>query len=333
MSLTTHLNNPSSPVGQFIRERFPQTFNITKMTNSQLRSSDTIFPASHPWPYDKIGIAIDYRIRYSFAITPSQQLVAWAGLGELAFKPLENEDDIVIPWEDIPQGLLIPASDGLDFFAGAAQGPYRWEIIETFFNRLDEMLVTIQPVGRRLTMDEERIMARYCFILALFEEVYRSNRYKDGPLFVPSPKQSIDELLAIPEDAWIDDLSKLSLRFYDTCHQLLSRPFVLNPTFLGSRDVGGADADLIVDSCLIEIKTSKLTKIDPDWLRQLAGYLLLDYNEEHHIQSLGIYMARQGLLFRWSVDEFLATLTGKSEVSLSQLRQEFRQLFLSKRVR
>jgi len=90
---------------------------------------------------------------------------------------------------------------------------------------------------------------------------------------------------------------------------------------------------LIVDSCLIEIKTSKLTKIDPDWLRQLAGYLLLDYNEEHHIQSLGIYMARQGLLFRWSVDEFLATLTGKSEVSLSQLRQEFRQLFLSKRVR
>jgi len=113
----------------------------------------------------------------------------------------------------------------------------------------------------------------------------------------------------------------------------LSLPFVLNPTFSGSNDVGGADADLIVDRCLIEIKTSKLAKIEPSWLRQLVGYLLLDYTDEHHIQSLGIYMARQGLLFSWTVDEFLYILTGNTEVSLSQLRQEFRQLFLSKQVR
>ncbi len=251
------------------------------------------------------------------------------------FKPWENEEDIVIPWEDLPQGLLVPVSrvPGHDVLAGTTQGAYRWEIIETFFDRLDDMLVTIRPVGRRLTLEEERVIVRYCFILALFEEVYRSDRYKDGPLFVPSTKQNIDELLAIPEDDWIDDLSQLSLRFYDTYHDLLSRPFILNPTFSGSRDVGGADADLIVDGCLLEIKTSKLAKIDPGWLRQLAGYLLLDYTDEHHIQSLGIYMVRQGLLFSWPVDEFLSILTGNSGTSLSQLRQEFRQLFLSKRVR
>lgn len=331
MSLTSHLNTLSSPIGQFIRERFSQTTSITKVTNPQLRNSETILPVAHPWPYDKIGSAIDYRIRYSFAITPRQQFVAWAGVCKLAFKPWESEEDIAIPWEDLPQGLRIPVSrmPGHDVFADIAQGAYRWEILETFFDRLDDMLVTIRPIGRRLTLEEERIIARYCFILALFEEVYRSDRYKDGPLFVPSVKQSIDELLAIPEDAWIDDLSQLSLRFYDTCHDLLSRAFVLNPTFSGSRDVGGADADLIIDGCLLEIKTSKQAKIESSWLRQLAGYLLLDYNDEYHIQSLGIYMARQGLLFSWPVDEFLSILTGNSDVSLPQLRQDFRQLLLN----
>ena len=306
MSLTSHLNTLSSPVGQFIKERFSHTAIITKDTNLKLRNSVTLLPATHPWPYDKIGGAIDYRIRYSFDVTPSKQLTAWTGAHMLPFQ-----------FED----------------GGLVEGPYSLELIETFFTSLDDMVETIRPVGRRLTMNEERIMARYCFILALFEEVYRSDRYKDGPLLVPSPRQSIDELLAMPEDAWIDDLSQLSLLFYDRYHDLLSLPFVLNPTFSGSNDVGGADADLIVDRCLIEIKTSKLAKIEPSWLRQLVGYLLLDYTDEHHIQSLGIYMARQGLLFSWTVDEFLYILTGNTEVSLSQLRQEFRQLFLSKQVR
>jgi hypothetical protein len=306
MSLTSHLNSLTSPVGQFIKERFSQTAIITKETNSKLRNSVTLLPAAHPWPYDKIGGAIDYRIRYSFDVTPGKQLAAWTGAHML---PFQLED------------------------GGLVEGPYSLELVEAFFTRLDDIVENIRPVGRRLLVDEERTMARYCFILALFEEVYRSDRYKDGPLLVPYPKQSIDELLTIPEDAWIDDLSQLSFLFYDRCHDLLSRPFILNPTFSGSRDVGGADADLIVDRCLIEIKTSKLSKIDPGWLRQLAGYLLLDYNDEHHIQSLGIYMARQGLLFSWPLDEFLNILTGNIDVSLSQLRQDFRQLFLSKRVR
>lgn len=94
--------------------------------------------------------------------------------------------------------------------------------------------------------------------------------------------------------------------------------------FQGSKDVGNADADLIVDGCLIDIKASICPKIEAGYLRQLAGYLLLDYDDMLHINSVGIYMARQRLLLKWDVPEFIRQLTGEDEVMLSSLRQEFR---------
>ena len=50
---------------------------------------------------------------------------------------------------------------------------------------------------------------------------------------------------------------------------------VFNPWFgEGSKKVGGADADFIVDTCLIELKTTKeMTKV-LGHVRQLVGYAL-----------------------------------------------------------
>ena len=180
-------------------------------------------------------------------------------------------------------------------------------------------------------MEEERVLARYCFVLALFEQIFRSGCHLEGSLMVPAPKKSVEELLAIPEDAWVDDISTLSWLFYDKCSHLLSQASILNPTFVGSGDVGGADADLIVNGCLFDIKTTKQAKVDPNWLRQLVGYLLLDYDDKYHIDSVGIYMARQGEVFTWSIADFLCQLTGDSATSLTQHRQEFRTLLQSKR--
>ncbi|HVB20409.1 MAG TPA: hypothetical protein VNG51_00500 [Ktedonobacteraceae bacterium] len=62
MSLTSHIRNANqSPIGQFLRQRFPQTALITKATNAQLRTSKALLPPIHPWPYDKIGLAIENR--------------------------------------------------------------------------------------------------------------------------------------------------------------------------------------------------------------------------------------------------------------------------------
>jgi hypothetical protein len=332
MSLTSHLRDPKSPIGQFITQRFPQTSSITTVTNKRLRDLRTVNPGFPSWVYSHLGMAIDYRIRYSFAITPRRHLTAWLGAPGLAVKPWESDDDIPFDWDEVPKGIGIPMPSGSNGLAvEIAQGPYSLKLIISFFDSLDATLQAIQPIGRRLEPVEEGILARYCFVLGLFEEIFRSDRYLDGPLLVPAPRKSVDELLAIPDDAWVDDLRALSYLFYDKYSYLLSLPFILNPTFMGSGDVGGADADLIVNGCLIDIKTTIGPKIDAKHLRQLVGYVLLDYDDARHIDSVGIYMARQGELFTWPLTDFLCQLTGDSTTSVIQLRQEFRSLFKSKR--
>ncbi len=330
MSLTSHLRDPNSPIGQFINQRFSQTSSITKVTNKRLRDLSTINPGFPSWVYSHLGMAIDYRIRYSFHISKPQGLVAWSGIWQLALKPLESDDDISVSFDDIPDGTPIPIGHdqtGRVVIVELAEGIYPPKLIEAFFGSLDTTLKAIQPVGRRLELEEERVMARYCFVLGLFEEVYRSSRYLESPLMLPAPRKSVDELLAIPEDAWVEDLCALSRLFYDNYSHLLSQPFNLNPTFAGSNDVGGADADFIVNGCLIDIKTTTGQKVEAKYLRQLVGYLLLDYDDALHIESVGIYMTRQGELFTWPIADFLCQLTGDSTASVTQLRQEFRTLF------
>jgi hypothetical protein len=204
-------------------------------------------------------------------------------------------------------------------------GVFPYDVAESFFESLDETLHTFQPVGRRLEPAEEQILARYCYVLSLFEEAYRnlSNAYQYSPLLIPNPKESVEELLALPQDAWIDDLCAMSWLFYDHYQHLLSLPSVLNPIFKGNGAVSGSDADLIVDGCLIEIKTSIHPQIKANTLWQLAGYILLDSHDTYQICSVGTYLPRQGELFQWSLDDFLHRLTGDEIVSLAQLRREF----------
>lgn len=301
MSLTSHLDNPSqSPIGRFFQERFAFTARLTKDANRQLRETQLAVPVNHPWPYSQIGMALDYRIRYSFAITPHRELVAWQGA----------------------QFLLHAVAPGELFYSLA--------VIEAFFEGLQATLEQVQPVGRLLDKEAEQLLARYCFLLGLLEEPFRSGRYRESLLMIPAPRQHLDDLLAIPQQIWIDDLCGLSRLFYNTHAHLLSRPHLLNPIFAGSTDVGGADADIIIDGCLIDIKTTKQSKVDAGWIRQLAGYLLLDYHNEYHLHSLGLYLARHGVLLSWPVEHFVQTLTGDPSISVAALRQEFQE-FIGKK--
>ncbi len=87
----------------------------------------------------------------------------------------------------------------------------------------------------------------------------------------------------------------------------------LNPRFgMGSRLVGGADADLCVDGTLIDIKTTKSTAMGVQYIRQLVGYAVLA--EEYGIQGTGpveiervaIYFSRAGALLSWPLDEIIS---------------------------
>lgn len=99
---------------------------------------------------------------------------------------------------------------------------------------------------------------------------------------------------------------------------------LLNPTFgEGSALVGGADADMIIDDTLIDIKTVKKAELKREYFRQLFGYYILSYidksnrSEDVEINRLGIYFSRHAYLLTISIDEILKNR------SMSQIVDEF----------
>src|SRR5258707_4122240 len=105
MSLTSHLRDSNSPIGQFIRQRFSQSPRITRIANPQLRGARTINPGFASSIYGHLGMAIDYRIRYYFALTPKEHLVAWYGTPKIVLKPWDNANDSTVNSRAVPTGM------------------------------------------------------------------------------------------------------------------------------------------------------------------------------------------------------------------------------------
>lgn len=112
-----------------------------------------------------------------------------------------------------------------------------------------------------------------------------------------------------PDD--IQDLRNLYSLIDDTIFRTNKKCF-LNPIFgQGSKLVGGADADLILDETLIEIKTSNEFLLKRETLNQLLSYYILSLigglngnPDEKPIKNLGIYFARHAFLWKLPLEEF-----------------------------
>ncbi len=88
---------------------------------------------------------------------------------------------------------------------------------------------------------------------------------------------------------------------------------LLNPTFgKASKLVGGADADLVIDDMLIDIKTKKKLQMNRNYFNQLIGYYTLyriggidGMPPQNEIKKLGIYFARYGYLHLYKVKDII----------------------------
>lgn len=159
MSITWHLHKKlDSPVGEYLQLHFSHTKRLTIEANRQLQRARTCLLSTPYSPFKTLDHAIRYRIGYSFALTPNRELPAWRG----AFRRLvwNSEDDFV-------------------------GGPYTEDVLKSFFECLDATLNSLQPVGHALDAKSEQLLARYCFVLALFDDVLRSNSYRYSPLVLP----------------------------------------------------------------------------------------------------------------------------------------------------
>jgi hypothetical protein len=87
----------------------------------------------------------------------------------------------------------------------------------------------------------------------------------------------------------------------------------LNPTFdLASELVQGADADIIIDDCLIDIKTTKYLRLKVADLHQIVGYYILCLlsgksakRSLGEIRRVGIYFSRHAFLHTLEIEKII----------------------------
>jgi hypothetical protein len=134
----------------------------------------------------------------------------------------------------------------------------------------------------------------------------------------------ISAMLRKVDKVIVKDLMKLSVGFYRKNKTLLKNFSVarIGETLPGSKDVGGADFDIIVDGCLFEIKTTIKPKISTSNLRQLIGYFLLDYTDEFKMRTAAIHLTRQGHTESFDIKRDLL----RTKKSIKAVRESFRQL-------
>jgi hypothetical protein len=158
MSLTSHLKRKDSLIREFLYNAFPNTKPFLREARREQREAPTNRPTEQV-PWGTVGMSLDYRLRYYFAITPANELAAWRGAGRWRDRTVTQPDGTDI---EIPGLITLPTPH---------PSP---QVVEAFFEELGRFLDEARPASRCLGPQQERELARYCNVLALFEEIYRA---------------------------------------------------------------------------------------------------------------------------------------------------------------
>ncbi|MFE6470145.1 hypothetical protein ACFVGP_03495 [Streptomyces rochei] len=298
MSLTSELNDSNSPLSRFMARELPATSRITGSVRSRLPLRPrTVTPQAAQRPdYRSLGRAIDRRLRIAFG------------------SPV---DSVLL------EGVFYAGIDVAEVATRAA-GQAVHGIGQTLLSELKAQPAAHDGTMTRSRRDEERL-SRLCFAASHFEEVKRAGLRPGNPLLQLDARAVLDDLLdQVPSYVPDDIAAQVELAEADHALGWVTRQPVdkriCAPVFSGSNDVDGADADYIAEGHLIDCKAT--TRPDRFGSRkevhQLAGYLLLDYQDEYALDKVGFYLSRQGQLVTWSTQDFLDLLGARR--SLSELR-------------
>jgi cation transport regulator ChaB len=296
LPLTGQLKYPASPVSRFLAEHLPGIGRAVR--DYQQRIGDLprpVQPTDVRYPdWSALGHAIDFRLRLSLG------------------RPLG--DSVTAGIAAIGSGMTLRGAPPPT--ARAALRACGADLI----TRVNRYLAVPHGVS-------DDSLACLCFVAAFYEDVYRTGEVRRFSMLAQATAgTTLDRLIAavpgyVPED--IGRQLELSDGPFARFRALPPSAVACGPVFAGSGDIGGADADFILDGLLLDCKATIMPRrLGADEISQLAGYLLLDYPNEHGIREVGLYLSRQGTVISWTVPEFLDLLG--ATVKLPTLRQKLR---------
>ena len=292
MSLTTELSSSKSWVNHFFKNRFDGVVRFVRAEGPDIKALEPKVPTTlKRQALSRVGTAIDYCIRLEMGLRPLESQVIQEGITRMELFGVEN----------------------------TPKEKSRWA---------DELRLNLQTMPHN-NSDEDR--ARTAILLAHLDAGFRSGGLW-GKTMIELAREvrrgwTLDDFIEIAtwnESAEVVQLMRLARKALNLD---AGQDAVLGPVFAGSKYVGGADADLIIQNHLYDIKTTPNPRNGlPNAIRQLIGYVLLDWDNEYNIQGVGLYLSRQGQKVEWKLDELLARTATDPHASLSDLREEFMEL-------
>lgn len=194
-----------------------------------------------------------------------------------------------------------------------------------------EQIRDLRPWAVAVGDEEWSALCHLVCILARFEQYYRA-----GPTVLPylvnpltNHSNNLGKLAAaLVNPPTLDDVSALArITVEDHIGIRESRELHIGPTFEQSVALGGADADLIYDGTLVDLKsTSQARVVGREELWQLLGYLFADSDDTYKVQRVGFAALRRRSTVFWAAQEFIDALAGGPAEPLEYWRREFARL-------
>ncbi|MFI9365944.1 hypothetical protein ACIG5E_33570 [Kitasatospora sp. NPDC053057] len=313
MSLTSGLSCPRTPLRRFLdREMSAGPKPLRENFRTRYATEPVLMPPEGVGTEaGTVGTAIDQRLRLALTAAEPVDLATHLGI-------------------DISRGM------------GGRQAGERMGVVgEQLLQRLAETVHALDPDNRDLPMDrsweEEQDLARLLLAAAWYQVAARNPfGFTYTPLFlaaVEAPKDlTLERLLDLPHRDLVDDVTA------QLDHAATGPLQALRATTDPADCKGGvmfagiditADADLLADGTLIEIKSTRHPhRFEKATAWQILGYLLLDTPDHHRIDTVGLYLTRTATLATWPVEDYLALLGARCR-DLTQLRATFAELLIN----
>lgn len=257
-----------------VRERFKEEFKKPRFSVSR-----ELLAPPQSRRYMLVGTAFDYLLRfYVKFLNPTTISRQWVA-----------ESAIASPLSPLLKNVVLDAESGEISYTETNLTRRVKEIIENAKNQYGDFLNSGEISDK---------LVQSTLLLGQLDNVVRSGIIDDkfGVVF----EEDVNDLHQL-----ISNVPSELFKSHKLC--------VLNPTFgEGTRLVNGADADIIKDDVLIDIKTTKNLEMRRVYFDQLIGYYVLNeiggidqLKEKHEIKKLAVYFSRHAYLHLYNVDEII----------------------------
>jgi len=268
VSLTSFLENKD------VKEKFKQEFPSLKFSVQKPLLAPPL--TTH---YFLVGTAFDYLLRFYLKhLNPQAVESRWVA---------ENAVTVLFMHKD---GFAIHSDTG-EVEVVTQLMPDKADV--AMFHKIKRILLDAKNAYQLYlkTGETNKSLLASALLLANLDIIYRTGRFED---YVE---------LDTVSDEDIKDLTNL-IKIVPAAQFKTKKVCLLNPTFgEASKLVGGADADLVVDNTLVDIKTTKKLQLPRKYFDQLIGYYCLYWiggisglPQDYEIKNLAVYFSRHAYL-------------------------------------